>query len=402
MAFLGIIAALVLGVNSGIITGIVPGIHVNLVTVLLLSFSPILLTFTSGLHLAVYIISLAITHTFLDTLPSIYLGAPDESKALSALPGHRLLLKGEAHNAVLYTIIGSFWSLVLGTLLLPLFIIGMATLDPILENIIGYLLIIVMAIMIIREKGKRLKCLIIFLLAGALGMIVFSISDLRQPLFALLSGLFGTSLLIVSLFETSYFPPQDFTKPSVISHKDTAKSVTAATGMGFIAAFLPGFGSSQAAIMATAFTKDMGQEGFLSLVGGINTANMLISIAAAYTIQKARNGAIVGVQELLTQVTFSQMVLFIAVALISGAIGTLLTLRFSRIFSIYIAKVNYSQLIKIIIGFIILLAIIFDGPRGLLILAVATSLGLIANSWGVAKNHLMGCLVVPVILYFTL
>src|SRR3989344_1953478 len=135
--FLSLLIPLVLGILSGIITGLVPGIHVNLVTVLLLSFSPILLTFTSGLHLAVYIISLAITHTFLDTLPSIYLGAPDESKALSALPGNRLLLKGEAHNAVLYTVLGSFGSLVLATLLIPLFIVGMATLDPILQGTIG-------------------------------------------------------------------------------------------------------------------------------------------------------------------------------------------------------------------------------------------------------------------------
>ncbi|MBT6774490.1 hypothetical protein HOA91_03905, partial [Candidatus Woesearchaeota archaeon] len=43
-------------------------------------------------------------------------------------------------------------------------------------------------------------------------------------------------------------------------------------GVGFIAAFLPGFGSSQAAIVATNIVGDIGDEGFLALVGGINTA----------------------------------------------------------------------------------------------------------------------------------
>ena len=400
--FFPIFLSLILGILSGIITGLCPGIHVNLVTVLLLSFSPILLEFTSPIVLSVYIISLAITHTFLDTLPSIYLGAPDDSKALAALPGHRLLLKGQAHNAVLYTILGSFGSLLLGTVLVPLFLYGMLILDPILQGTIGYLLIIIMTIMILRERGKRLKYLIIFLLAGTLGVLVFTLNNLHQPLFHLLSGLFGLSLLLVSLFETSFLPQQDFSISPIISRKDTIQSISGATIMGFIAAFLPGFGSSQAAIMASAATPNMNEEGFLSLVGGINTANMLLSIVAAYTIQKARNGAIVGVQQLLSQVTFSHMILFLVVALISGAAGTLLTIKFSRIFSRYITKINYSLLIKIIIIFIIFLSIIFDGPIGLLILITSTSLGLLAHRWGIAKNHLMGCLVIPVILYFVL
>ena len=37
------------------------------------------------------------------------------------------------------------------------------------------------------------------------------------------------------------------------------KSVSAASGVGFIAAFLPGFGSSQAAIVATNIVGDVGE-----------------------------------------------------------------------------------------------------------------------------------------------
>ncbi len=400
--FLSLLIPLILGILSGIFTGLVPGIHVNLVTVLLISLSPIFLTFTSALHLGVYIIALAITHTFLDTLPTVYLGAPDESKVLSALPAHRMLLKGEAHNAVVYTIIGSFGSLVLGTIFIPLFIYGMLALDPLLGNGVGYLLIMVMCILLLREPKDRLKCLAIFLLAGALGTIVLNIPTLHQPLFGLFSGMFGLSLLIVSLFETSHIPPQDFDKPVTISNKDSTQAITTATGMGFIAAFLPGFGSSQAATFATMFSRKISEEGFLTLVGGINTANVLISIAAIYAIEKARNGAIVGVQQLLNLVTFPQMILFICVALVSGAAGTILTLKFSRLFARYIVKVDYPSLIKKIIIFIVFLAICFDGFMGVIILATATALGLMAHHWQVAKSYLMGCLVIPVILYFIL
>ncbi|MDP3733769.1 MAG: tripartite tricarboxylate transporter permease [Nanoarchaeota archaeon] len=402
MILLEALLALILGIVSGIVTGITPGIHVNLVSVLVLSFSPLLLTITSPLVLAIYIISLAITHTFLDTLPSIYLGAPDEAQALNVLPGHRLLNKGEGHNAVIYTVLGSLGSLLLSIVLFPLFIVSMAKLAPVVNDWIGYGLIGIMGYMILKEKNKKMNSLLAFLLAGCLGLLVFSIPNLHQPLFPLLSGLFGFSILLMSMLQKSKIPIQSLKKPLRISRINMAKSISAASGVGFIAAFLPGFGSSQAAIIATNIVGDIGDEGFLTLVGGINTANMLISIATAYTLDKARNGAIVTVNELLGTVTFTDMMIFIGVAFIAGGIATMLTLYLSRIFAKLIVKVNYYYLVWSIIGFITMLTFYFDGFIGLLILLTATAIGITVSFLGVGKNHLMGCLVLPVILYFVL
>ena len=150
MIFLNIILALVLGIFSGVVTGLIPGIHVNLISVILLSFSALLLTITSPVILAVFIISLAITHTFLDSIPSIYLGAPDEAQALNVLPGHRLLNKGEGHNAIVYTVIGSLGCLILGIILFPIFIISMDKIFPLVKGSIGYILIVIMFLMIIK------------------------------------------------------------------------------------------------------------------------------------------------------------------------------------------------------------------------------------------------------------
>lgn len=397
-----VLAALFLGILSGVITGLIPGIHVNLISVIIISLSPLLLLLTSPLVLAIYIISLALTHTFLDSIPSIYLGAPDEAQALNALPGHRLLQRGEGHNAVVYTIIGSFGCLLLGLLLFPIFIFSMELIYPLVKGAIGYILIVIMAFMILKDKGKRTKSLALFLIAGCLGLVVFSIPNLNQPLFPLLSGLFGFSILLISLLQNSKVPPQDLSKPLTISKKNIVKSVTAASGVGFIAAFLPGFGSSQAAIVATNIVGDIGDEGFLSLVGGINTANMLISIGTAYVLHKARNGAILTVNKLLGEIGLQEVLLFLAVALVVGGIASLLALRISKIFSKLIVKVNYAKMIWSIIIFITLLTILFDGFLGLIILSTATAIGILASSWNIGKNHLMGCLILPVILYFIL
>lgn len=402
MTFVEVAVALFGGILVGIFTGIAPGIHINLVSVMVVASAPLLLQFTSALSLVVFIISLAITHTFLDTLPSIYLGAPDEAQALNVLPGHRLLMKGAGHSAVLYTVLGSLGSLLLGIILFPFFIWSMIRIQPLISSWIGYLLIVIMIYMILREKNKKLASTVAFLLAGCLGLLVFSIPNLRQPLFPLLSGLFGISLLLTSLLQKSVIPPQKLHQPLTLSNKNMAKSVSAASGMGFIAAFLPGFGSSQAAIIGTQIVGDIGDEGFLSLVGGINTANMVISIATAYALNKARNGAIVAVNELMGGITLEQMLVFLAVSLVAGGVATILVVYLSKIFARLIVKVNYQKLIVGIILFIMLLTFYFDGFIGVIILGTATSIGLIASAWGVGKNHLMGCLILPVILFFVL
>ncbi|MBS3116549.1 tripartite tricarboxylate transporter permease [Candidatus Woesearchaeota archaeon] len=402
VGILEILMALMLGVLTGVLTGLTPGIHINLVSVLVLSFSPALLLITSPIVLAVYIISLAITHTFLDALPSIYLGAPDEAQALNVLPGHRLLKKGEGHNAIVYTVIGSLGSLLLGMILFPFFITSMDFIFPYVKKVMGYLLLLIMVYMILRCTGKRLESLVIFLISGVLGLLVLTGLSLHQPLFPLLSGLFGISTLVSSLLQKSVIPKQDLHKPLTLSRKNTVKSVSAATGVGFIAAFLPGFGSSQAAILATNVVGDIGDEGFLSLVGGINTANMLISIATAYALDKARNGAIVVVKDLIDAIGFQEMMLFLGIALVAGGLASILTLLLSKTFATFIVKVPYEKITWGIISFILLLTFFFDGFLGFIILLTATAMGLVCSFWGVAKNHLMGCLILPVILFFLL
>src|SRR3989344_3219211 len=99
--------AVLIGIFGGIFSGLTPGIHTNLLATLLFSMSPFLLTYTSPLMLSVIIVSMAITHTFLNVLPAVYLGAPDsEGKILSVLPGHRMLLQGKGYEAVTLTVMG--------------------------------------------------------------------------------------------------------------------------------------------------------------------------------------------------------------------------------------------------------------------------------------------------------
>lgn len=79
---LELIIALFLGIFIGSLTGIAPGIHINLVSAMVVAFSGFLLEFFPPVALVVFLVSLAMTHTFIDYIPSIFLGAPDENNFL--------------------------------------------------------------------------------------------------------------------------------------------------------------------------------------------------------------------------------------------------------------------------------------------------------------------------------
>lgn len=201
MALFELFVAVLVGVVIGVFTGLTPGIHINLVSIIVVSIAPVLLQYVSLLSVCAFIISMSITHTFLDAVPGIYLGAPDADQALNVLPGHRFLLRGEGHQAVLYTVIGSLLVILLSLLLFPLFLFLMDISYPYIRGWTGILLVLVMAYLILKESSwkKRVLALLMFLLAGVLGLCVLNIPVFEQPLFPLLSGLFGFSILLLSL-----------------------------------------------------------------------------------------------------------------------------------------------------------------------------------------------------------
>jgi len=180
------------------------------------------------------------------------------------------------------------------------------------------------------------------------------------------------------------------------------QTIGAAVFIGSIASFLPGLGPSQAAILGSLITRNIGNAGFLMLVGGLSTVNMVVSFVTLSFIEKARNGAVVIISQLIENVNTIDLIMFLSVTLITAGCATYLALMLARMFSKFMSKVNYKKLCLSVISFIAILVVIMSGLIGLLVLAVATCLGIVASLRKIGKNHLMGCLLLPVILSFVL
>ena len=401
--FIELLLFTIAGIGFGVFTGITPGIHINLVAVILLSISPFLIQFFSPLSLACLIIAMSITHTFLDFIPSTFLGAPEEGTALSVLPAHKLLLRGMAYEAVRLSSIGSLLSLIAVACSSLVLIKIIPIIYETIKNYIGWILLAVVVFMILKTKkaNKIFWSSVLFLLAGTFGIIVFSL-HIKDPLFPMFSGMFGISMLLTSIFEKVVIPKQRLTEMIEVKKKNLIKATAAGSFSGGLTSIFPGLGPAQSAIIASQITGKLGIYSYIILIGGIGTASMMMSLITLFCIEKARNGSIVVVQELLQTIGMNEFYFFIAAAFIAGGIAVFLSLYFAKIFSSLITKVNYQLLCVSIIAVIAVLSVIFTGWLGFFILAISTSLGLLPPLLNVGRNNLMGSLLLPIIFYFIL
>ncbi|MBU0929870.1 MAG: tripartite tricarboxylate transporter permease [Nanoarchaeota archaeon] len=391
--------AILIGCVAGIITGLTPGVHLNLVSVMVISSASFLLSITNATIISVFIISMSILHTFTNAIPSIFLGAPEESTALAVLPGHSLLLEGRGYEAVKLTIIGSLFGLITVILLVPLLIFIIPLIYSIINNYIAYILIIISLYLIIRDE-KKYWAFVFFMLAGVFGIISLNL-PMKNQLFPLLSGLFGTSTIILSLKDKVNIPKQEI-KSDILSKKEIIKSIGSGVIASSFVGLLPGVGSGQAAIVASSFSKEWSKRSWLILIGSIDTITMFLSIVAYYTIQKARNGSIVAISKILKEFTLNDLILFIGVSLIVAFLAVIITLTIAKFASRLMARINYQLTCISIIVLIIILSFVLSGCIGFSVLIVSTLIGVLPALKGVGRTHLMGCLILPVILFFLL
>ncbi len=397
MLFLQILFMSLLGIVAGTFTGLMPGIHINLIAVLLLSSSNALLQYLPVISLVSFMIAMAITHTFLDFVPSIFLGAPNLDTTLSVLPGHRLLLKGRGYAAVRLTTIGCYAGIMLLIFITPLLIISFSYFYEYIKRWMPIILLASVFFLILEERRSRFWALFLFLLSGVLGIAVFNL-PVKEPLLPLLTGLFGTSMLVESIGGKSVLPAQKITN-TTIKRRKILGILPVGILSSVLCSFLPGLGSSQAAVIGNAI-KRVSDKGFLVLLGLINILVTFMNFIAIYIIGKPRSGVAVVAAELIGEMNLKQLILFLIVAIIAGSISVYLTLFAAKIFARNLKRFNYNKISIFILILLCFISFLFSGLIGLFILITATGIGIVAIKRGVMKMHLMGCLILPIIFYF--
>jgi putative membrane protein len=446
------------GYLLGIISGLLPGIHSNNFALALVAFSPFLAE--KGIppfYIAAIIISNSVSHTFHEIIPSIFLGAPDSDTALAVLPGHRLLLDGAGAEAVRLSAIGSAGSVFTSLLFVLPFSLFFGTIYPYLENHMALILISIVFVMVVSEKGEgsekggfaKYKCkayaLFLFLISGLLGLFAFSKEPLFIPivnfgepsaLLPLLSGLFGASQLIISRLTGSEIPEKSVSRLK-LSQKRIVRGILTGSTAGSLVAWLPGVSSAIASLLAGLFMKsdfdklslkkkvsepELGRlrsslysdpyanrsdtlessKEFMVSISGVNTSNAIFGLVAFVIIGRTRSGAMVAVDQILGRdsLNLSVLLLFFAAIVLTSLFSYLSTIQIGNNAHNLLKKLNYSKLsISVLIG-LTLMVYIFTGFFGLFIFVISIPIGMLASFMKVRKSHAMGVILLPVILYF--
>ena len=393
-----IAVAILLGLLAGTFTGLIPGIHINLIAIVLIS-SLSTLSNVPLISLAVFITSMAITHTFLDFVPSIFFGAPEEDTFLSILPGHEMLKKGQAHEAIVLTLYGSISGILIILVFTPVFIFVIPAISNSIRVILPFILIFASSYLILREEKITLSA-IVFLLAGFLGFSALNL-PVKEPLLPLLTGLFGSSAIIVSLKDKVKLGPQKIPnlRSIKIPRREFRNSILGSVLSGPLCSFLPGVGAGHAAVIGSEFISQS-RKGFLVLVGSINTIVMGLSFITLFAIQRTRTGAAVAVNSILDQITLQDLTILLASMFISGTLAFFISLKISKTASKNISKINYSYLSITILSILFLIILIFSNLLGIIVFLTSTALGVFTILSGARRINLMGSLLIPTILFY--
>ena len=448
-----------IGTAVGFCTGLVPGLHVNNVAAVVVAGSASTLAAFSALGglvgcgdapllVACFLVSAMVSHMFSEAVVATYLGIPS-GDTVSLLPAHRLARAGLGRDAVASSADGSLAGVLIGlAFLAPVCVLlgspfGMYSA---LKTVMGVIVAVLSAVLIgseglsdgVVQPRKLGLALLVFTWSGALGTIVLdteyfassvpdlpwieesyvSVSSLLLPLFA---GLFGIPTLLLSMGPES--ASEMLIHPGAgecrvvaeLRRRDVFMSVLGGTLVGWI----PGMTSGSSATLCAAAMKHTSPESgstgdaarFIWLYSAISSCGAVLSVGALFMISRARSGimqaaslflggdgvpatdlgALAPMGAMLLAISLSALVSHVAIRSMSeGVLDGLQRVLCSR--GAALASM----------AFVTSLVLALTGVRGGLLLASASTLGLLPPLCGVRRINLMGCLLVPICATFLL
>ena len=388
-----------IGILLGTISGIIPGVHANTLAGVLLSFQVALLSLFGPLALAGAMFAALITHTFVDSIPSTFLGVPDADTSLAVLPAHALCLEGNGEEAVRIAALGSACAMIIAVPLSIVCFFLLPALQPYFDWWIGILLVASVGYMVISSECPGWG-LALFLVSGVLGIFALRYAFLSWHtltggsaiLMPLLTGLFGVSVLLTA--SQGVIPEQHFWGIRM-EDRTILKCSFLGTIAGVAVGWLPGLSTASAnGVLASLIGYEKDRRAYILATNAANTANAFIGLAALFALSRMRNGVMIALSELPLP-TMSEMTVVGVLAAFAAYIITIVLSRSAGRFN----GIDGRMLNRSVIAFIIVLSIILTGPFGVVILILATVLGLVPYLVNVPRVYCMGVIMIPVILF---
>jgi len=386
------------GVALGTTSGLVPGLHANNMALVLAGVAPSVPG--PPLYVGMAMLSAGVVHTFLDIVPALALGVPDAAVAVTALPGHRLVLEGRGHEALRLSALGSGAAVALAAPLAIPVTRAMTAVWPTLRSNLTVVLLGVVAVLVLTERGLLAKGVAVVTLttSGLLGLGTLELSPeaplsaggMLAPLFA---GLFGAPVLLDAL-DGDGVPPQDDTGVA-LSKGSVARLAGLGTGSGAVGGYVPAGASAIASTLSLlAVPGRHGARGFVVTTSGVNTANCVFALFALVALGAPRTGVLVAVESAGVPLSLPHLLVAVGVA---AAIGFVAVPAVGDRYLLAVGRMDPRRLSVAVLVGLAGLSWLFAGGIGVAAYVAATIVGLVPARFGARRANLMGVLIGPIV-----
>ena len=438
-AGLGLLFAIA-GALLASLLSLVPALHIYNVAGFIILGTAALGPLLPPEQLAMFFLGLVTSYSMLNTIPSIFLSAPDDSTVFVVLPGQKYLMQRRGYEAAVLTGIGGLGGIAVLALLTPVAPRLFPALRAILQPHLHWILWTVIAYMVISEwpKGsdrapaglrrwwdgwRSLTAgLVTFFLSGVLGFMlmyrsILPVTSAYQNLLPAFVGLFAVPWILQNLLAQVELPQQHIAASIDASPWLFARGTFAGALGGLFAAFFPVVTGGLGGFIAGHATAQRDDRLFIISQGASKVVYYVGGFLLFFVpgLHLTRGGMAWMTSTLWSSYTPQAYYLATAAVVLTGTLSFFLLLLMTRLVIKLIARVHYRWIslgtLLVLLLIVALVPVLGDmmgggtadsalraGLGGLLICAVSTGIGLIPVLWGSRRMNCMGVLLLPIAL----
>lgn len=413
----------ILGTIVASFISVIPALHVYNVAGLILILSIKFKNLIPTEYLPAFMMAMIVTYSFLNTIPSVFLGAPDDSAVFIVLPGQKYMLESRGFEAVSIISIGGLAGILLLVITTPVAFYLFPKVVRILSPHMFWILALILIYMIMSEwpKGmERAKTrlgnfwdawkglsagILTIILSGFLGIIIFNKSLLPldisfQNIMPAFVGLFATPWLITNILAKVEIPSQYISNSVELNRNLIIRGGIAGFLGGMFAALFPVVTGGIGGLLAGHATAQRDERIFILSQGVSKTVYYVGAFLLFFvpSLNITRGGLAWMISPLYSPHTINDYWLAISAMLISAGLAFIITLYYSKIIIKLIEKINYTSISWFVLFLLVIIVFALTGFMGLFIMIVSTAIGLIPVLFNSRRMNCMGILLIPIIL----
>lgn len=422
MDFLILIPYILLGTLIAGLVSLIPALHIfNLASFILLYLKfPHLLP---GNALPAFMMSLVVSWSIINTIPALFLGAPDESAMFIVLPGQKYMMLGKGYEAAVLSGVGAMGAVIALGIGSPVILRIFPKIRWLLVPHMFWILPLIVAYIVMSEWPKATlrpktkwgrfidgwkSCsagIATLILSGILGIFIMNkpfipIERAFQNIMPAFVGLYALPWVITNIISKTEIPKQNICKSIDLDYKLAVRGTFAGVLGGSFAALMPIVTGGIGGLIAGHATAQRDDRLFIISQGASKTmyyvGSFLLFFVPYFGAAHLRRG---GMAWQLSPFYVPQSIvdyfMILATIAISAGFAFFLLLHFSRFMINVITRLDYRliSLFTVVILFAIVGTV--TGLRGIFLTIVATGIGLIPVLFHSRRMNCMGVLLIP-------